>query len=78
MIFPKALGQGTYSKVLKAIHKKTGMICAIKVIEKQQIIRSNLILNLIEEIRIMSFYEHPNIARLWGYFEEGTRFYMVM
>jgi len=32
LIFPKLLGQGTYSKVYKAIHKKTGMICAIKVI----------------------------------------------
>jgi serine/threonine protein kinase len=26
----------------------------------------------------MSLYEHPNITKLWGFFEEGPKFYMVM
>lgn len=39
MLFPQPLGRGTYSVVYKAIHKKTGMLCAIKAIYKSQIIR---------------------------------------
>lgn len=31
-LFPEPIGRGTYSMVYKAIHKDTGMMCAIKVI----------------------------------------------
>jgi serine/threonine protein kinase len=26
----------------------------------------------------MSTYEHQNITKLWGFFEEGPKFYMIM
>ena len=39
---------GTYSKVYKAIHKKTGMICALKLFDKKKITELRLVNNLIE------------------------------
>ena len=26
----------------------------------------------------MSIYEHPNIAKLWGFFDVFSKFYMIM
>jgi aurora kinase len=35
--FVKQIGEGTYSKVYMACHKKTGFICALKVLQKDLI-----------------------------------------
>jgi len=34
----RKLGEGTYSKVYQAWHKKTGIICAMKVLDKKKVI----------------------------------------
>lgn len=36
-IFGKKLGEGAYSQVFMAMERKTGLLCSVKVLEKEKI-----------------------------------------
>jgi aurora kinase, other len=44
----RKLGEGTYSKVYQACHKKTGLICALKILDKKKVIETDMIENVID------------------------------
>jgi serine/threonine protein kinase len=47
-ILMRKLGEGTYSKVYQACHKKTGLICALKILDKKRVIETDMIENVID------------------------------
>lgn len=63
--FKRVLGQGSFSKVKLALHKPTGRLVAIKMVEGS-ILRSNprLRVSVIREIDILRRVDHPNIIQL--------------
>jgi serine/threonine protein kinase len=59
-----------------AIHKKTGMICALKKVKKDAV---RFMLNqFIQEIKIQLFLSHPQLVKLYGYFSDFEYFYILI
>eukprot|EP00696_Hemimastix_kukwesjijk_P004980 gnl/Hemi2/16353_TR5444_c1_g1_i1.p1 gnl/Hemi2/16353_TR5444_c1_g1~~gnl/Hemi2/16353_TR5444_c1_g1_i1.p1 ORF type:complete len:376 (+),score=67.29 gnl/Hemi2/16353_TR5444_c1_g1_i1:135-1262(+) len=74
----KPLGAGKFGKVYLAREKKTRCIVALKVLFKEQLRRSGVEHQLRREIEIQSNLRHPNILRLYGYFHDAKRVYLIL
>ncbi|CAD8045399.1 unnamed protein product [Paramecium sonneborni] len=74
----KKLGDGQYSEVFLAKHIETGFLVALKVIQKAQIIKENMQAQLAWEIKIQYLLEHPNITRLYTFFQTPTEIVLVL
>lgn len=75
----RRIGQeGSYGYVRFCIHRNTGCLRAVKVIEKSSL--SNIECddkNIINEIEILKFLDHPAVMRIYEYFEDTQRFYII-
>lgn len=74
----KPLGKGKFGNVYLAREKRSKYIVALKVIFKHQVQKANCEHQLRREIEIQSHLRHPNILRLYGYFYDDTRVYMIL
>ncbi len=50
---------------------------AMKVISKKQIIKNNLMNQFIQELKIQTFLNHPNIIKIYSVFADANNFYIV-
>ena len=71
----KQLGKGGYGKVYRVKNKKTGEIRACKQLSKLNI---DDLEKFQREIDILMKADHPNIIKLYEYFESKNNFYLVM
>lgn len=74
----KPLGRGKFGNVYLAREKKSKFICALKVLFKSQLQKSNVEHQLRREIENQSHLRHPNILRLYAYFYDATRVYLIL
>ncbi|KAH7616326.1 hypothetical protein Ndes2526B_g08422 [Nannochloris sp. 'desiccata'] len=74
----KPLGRGKFGNVYLAREKGSRYIVALKVLFKNQLQQSNVEHQLRREIEIQSHLRHPNILRLYGYFYDATRVYLIL
>ncbi|KAL5732091.1 cAMP-dependent protein kinase [Ranunculus cassubicifolius] len=74
----KFLGQGTFSKVYHAINIQTNENVAIKVLEKEKILKGGLIAHIKREIAILRRVRHPNIVELYEVMATKSKIYFVM
>ena len=74
----KCIGSGTFGSVWKVRHKITNEIYAIKVINKEYIIKQNMIEQIKKEIEIMYKLNHPHIIKLYSHFEDDEDFCLIM
>lgn len=74
----KPLGKGKFGNVYLAREKKSKYIVALKVLFKSQLAKSNVEHQLRREIEIQSHLRHPHILRLFGYFYDATRVYLIL
>ncbi|KAK2549987.1 Aurora kinase A-A [Acropora cervicornis] len=74
----KPLGKGKFGNVYLAREKKSKYIVALKVLFKSQLAKSNVEHQLRREIEIQSHLRHPHILRLFGYFYDSTRVYLIL
>ncbi|KAL6781320.1 ALK2 [Auxenochlorella protothecoides x Auxenochlorella symbiontica] len=74
----KPLGRGKFGNVYLARERKNKYIVALKVLFKNQLQTSNVEHQLRREIEIQSHLRHPNILRLYGYFYDETRVYLIL
>lgn len=74
----KPLGKGKFGNVYLAREKDSGYICALKVLFKSQLEKNGVEHQLRREIEIQSHLRHPNILRLFGYFYDDTRVYLIL
>jgi aurora kinase, other len=74
----KPLGRGKFGNVYLAREKKSKYVVALKVLFKNQLQQSNVEHQLRREIEIQSHLRHPNILRLYGYFYDDTRVYLIL
>jgi serine/threonine protein kinase len=65
----KVLGEGTFGKVFKVIHRISKVSRAMKIIDKQ---KASLAVDeetaLINEINILKSLDHPNILKVYEFF----------
>lgn len=74
----KPLGRGKFGNVYLAREKKSKYIVALKVLFKQQLQQAHVEHQLRREIEIQSHLRHPNILRLYGYFYDESRVYLIL
>jgi len=74
----KLLGRGKFGVVYLAREKNTRYICALKVLFKSQLSKAGVEHQLRREIEIQAHLRHPNILRLYGYFYDENRVYLIL
>jgi len=74
----KPLGRGKFGNVYLAREKRSKYIVALKVMFKNQLQQSNVEHQLRREIEIQSHLRHTNILRLYGYFYDANRVYLIL
>ncbi|PQQ00391.1 CBL-interacting protein kinase 2 isoform X2 [Prunus yedoensis var. nudiflora] len=74
----RLLGQGTFAKVHHARNLKTGMSVAIKIIDKERILKVGMIDQIKREISVMRLIRHPNVVELYEVMASKTKIYFVM
>lgn len=74
----RPLGSGKFGHVYLAREKRTKAIVALKVLSKKQILNSGYEFQLRREIEIQSHLNHPNILKMYGYFWDAKRVYLIL
>ncbi|KAI3749821.1 hypothetical protein L2E82_20437 [Cichorium intybus] len=74
----RLLGQGTFAKVYYGRNTKTGQGVAIKVIDKEKVLKVGLIEQIKREISIMRLVKHPNILELYEVMATKTKIYFAL
>ena len=74
----KALGKGKFGRVYLAKDLKTGFVCALKVLHKNELQKNRVEKQLRREIEIQSNLRHPNILQLYGHFHDSKRVFLIL
>lgn len=74
----RTLGEGTYAKVKYGQHVDTGQPVAIKVLDKAQVVKGEMVEQIQREITIMRNLNHPNIVNLIEVMSSKDKIYIVM
>jgi aurora kinase len=74
----RKLGKGKFGKVYCVKDKKTGFVCALKVMEKKELMEYKVEKQFRREVEIQSNLRHENILRLYGYFHDNARVYLIL
>jgi calcium-dependent protein kinase len=71
------IGKGGFGEVKKVRHKELDVIRALKVIKKQKYKTPAEIKMIKNEIAVMKLVDHPNIVKLFEFFEDDDYFYII-
>ncbi|KAJ1387690.1 Serine/threonine-protein kinase, active site [Sesbania bispinosa] len=74
----KPLGKGKFGRVYVAREVKSKYVVALKVIFKEQIEKYKIHHQLRREMEIQSSLRHPNILRLYGWFHDADRVFLIL
>lgn len=70
--------QGTYAKVKYAQNIDTGEAAAMKILDKEHLVRSGMVEQIKKEITILKRIHHPNVVDLKEVMSSKDKIYMVM
>lgn len=73
----KKLGEGSYGQVWKVEHIQTGLLRAMKKIKKNSNSKKNNELEILNEIDILKKIDHPNIVRIFEFFNTEDGYYLI-
>lgn len=74
----RPLGKGKFGNVYLARERQSKFILALKVLFKNQLEKAGVEHQLRREVEIQSHLRHPNILRLYGYFHDASRVYLIL
>lgn len=74
----KKLGRGKFGNVFMAREKETQFVIALKVLNKKQVVTQNIEHQVEREIEIQTQLFHPNILRMYGFFFDEQRIYLLL
>ena len=72
----QVLGEGAYGEVFVCQHRYSGTERAVKIIDKSLLIESEYE-EVINEYRILKQVDHPNLIRMYEFFDNSGKFYIV-
>ncbi|GLJ16543.1 hypothetical protein SUGI_0282970 [Cryptomeria japonica] len=76
--FGRVIGQGSFAKVRLARNTQTGEHFAIKVLNKERILKDKMVEQIKREICTMRLVRHPNIVQLGEVMASKTKIYFVL
>jgi aurora kinase len=74
----KLLGNGKFGDVYLARERKSKFIVAIKVLKKKQLLKAGVEHQLRREIEIQSHLRQKNVLRMFGYFYDEKRIFIIL
>ncbi|OQR95282.1 aurora-like protein kinase [Achlya hypogyna] len=74
----RPLGSGKFGTVYLAREKQSKYVVALKVLQKKQLVKARVEYQLRREIEIQSHLHHKHILRLYGYFYDEKRVYLII
>ncbi|CAD7946213.1 unnamed protein product [Amoebophrya sp. A120] len=74
----KLLGRGKFGNVYVARDRLTGFVVALKILHKAQLVKHGVCSNLRREILIQAHLRHENLLRLYTYFFDEEKIYLVL
>lgn len=74
----RPLGNGKFGRVYLARTRRHKYIVALKVLRKSQLEKNNVEHQLRREIEIQTHLVHKNILRMYGYFWDEKRIYLIL
>ncbi|KAJ2721189.1 spindle assembly checkpoint kinase [Coemansia sp. Benny D115] len=74
----RPLGKGKFGRAYLARECHTNFICALKVLFKAELAESKIEKQLRREVEIQAHLRHPHILRLYGYFHDEKRVYLIL
>jgi calcium-dependent protein kinase len=72
----KVLGEGAFGEVRLCTHRETKEKRAVKVLKKENMDAAEK-QTMLNEINTLRELDHPNIVKIFEYFEDEKRFYIV-
>ncbi|KAK6158942.1 hypothetical protein DH2020_006256 [Rehmannia glutinosa] len=74
----RTLGEGTFAKVKFATNTQTGDYVAIKIIDRDRVLRHKMVEQIKREIATMKMIKHPNVLNLFEVLASKTKIYIVL
>lgn len=74
----RTIGEGTFAKVRFARDSQTGDPVAIKILDKEKVLKHKMAEQIRREIATMKRIKHPNVIRLYEVMGSKTKIYIVM
>ena len=74
----KKLGCGQFGRVYLAREKRSKFIVALKLLSKKKLMKNKVEVQLRREIEIQSHLNHENILKLYGFFWDDKRIYLIL
>lgn len=78
LISGKPLGKGKFGNVYLAREKTSKFLVGLKVLFKNMITEQDILHQVRREVEIQNHLRHPNILRLYGYFHDESRLYLIL
>ncbi|KAK2989968.1 hypothetical protein RJ640_004131, partial [Escallonia rubra] len=74
----RTLGEGSFAKVKFARNMETGENVAIKILDKEKVLKHKMIGQIKREISTMKLIRHPNVIRMYEVMASKTKIYIVL
>lgn len=73
----KPLGKGKFGRVYLARHRKSGCVCALKVLHKEEVRAEGAEAHVRREIEVHSQLRHPAVIGFYGWFHDSRRIFII-
>ncbi|XP_030953969.1 CBL-interacting serine/threonine-protein kinase 3-like isoform X3 [Quercus lobata] len=74
----RTIGEGTFAKVKFARNSETGEPVALKILDKEKVLKHKMAEQIRREIATMKLIKHPNVVRLYEVMGSKTKIFIVM
>ncbi|OWA50444.1 cAMP-dependent protein kinase catalytic subunit alpha [Hypsibius exemplaris] len=74
----KTLGTGSFGRVMLVKHKKTGDHFAMKILDKQKVVKLKQVEHTLNEKRILQAIAFPFLVQLDYHFKDNSNLYMIL
>ncbi|XP_071736278.1 CBL-interacting protein kinase 32-like [Rutidosis leptorrhynchoides] len=74
----RTIGEGTFAKVKFARNSETGEPVAIKILDKEKVVKHKMAEQIKMEIATMKLIKHPNVVRLFEVMGSKTKIFIVL
>ncbi|XP_040969009.1 CBL-interacting protein kinase 32 isoform X2 [Gossypium hirsutum] len=74
----RTIGEGTFAKVKFARNTETGEPVALKILDKEKVLKHKMAEQIKREIATMKLIKHPNVVRLYEVMGSKTKIFIVL
>ncbi|XP_024442332.1 CBL-interacting protein kinase 32 isoform X4 [Populus trichocarpa] len=74
----RTIGEGTFAKVKFARNSETGEPVALKILDKEKVLKHKMAEQIKREIETMKLIKHPNVVRLYEVMGSKTKIFIVL